>query len=107
MKQLLNPDLVKHKPCDSNWVFLRDLKTIAGYTEVGIGSIEVEIVPETAAEKEALIQQLKETDAVLSTLAGEKPDGVTHLFLTSDCFGISGPVRLLIFSTKPFASKAA
>jgi hypothetical protein len=108
MKRLLNPELVRdNKTCGANWVFLRDFREIPPFREVGIGSIEVEVVPESPAEIEFFKAGLQDTEAALSKLSGMPPNYMPHVILTQDCFDISGPVRILIYSRKPFASNAS
>ena len=81
MKRKLNPDLVWDKrgddrqfPSDEHWVFLRE-PIISGDTkEAGIGPTEIEEIPETEAERDALKQQINETETALSAHAGVHPN---------------------------------
>jgi hypothetical protein len=113
MKRMLNPNLVWQKwptdrtfPFDEHWVFLRDPKDISPQKEVGIGLTEIQEVVESKNEVAQLRRQLQETDAALSALSGCAEEREPYIVLTRDCFGIQGPVRLLIYSGKPFSSGA-
>lgn len=111
MKRTLNPNLVWQKwptdktfPFEEHWVFLREQRDISPQKEVGIGFIEVEEVAESEGAVAQLRCQLRETKTALSALSGIAQDREPHIVLTRECFGFLGPVRLLIYSDKPFSS---
>jgi hypothetical protein len=106
MKRKLNPNLVRLWAGPSHvehWVFLREPKVSGDTKEVGIGPIEIEETPETDEQKEALNRKIKETELALGAHADIEPTVEPHIILTKDCFSFKGPVRLLIYSVKPFA----
>ena len=105
MKRTLNAELVRvwHGNPNAGWVFLRDPKSTSVGSEQGIGHEEIEVMPEPDADRAAFCQQLGETEAALSVLSGIPPEREPCVVLTKDCFGLEGPVRLLIYSDKPFA----
>ena len=105
MKRKLNPDLVWDKrgqnhrfPFDEHWVFLRE----PNHRDERIGQREIEQI-ENKDDENALKAQIRETELALSAHAGAEPAAEPHIILTKDCFGFKGPVRLLIYSDKPFA----
>jgi hypothetical protein len=112
MKQTLNPNLVNFsEPRDPTFVygveeellvFLRDPIDITPHKEVGIGFIEIEVIAESEDIISGIKKQFTEPEAALSTHAGREPRREPHVFLTKDCFGVSGPVRLVIYSDSPF-----
>ena len=105
MKQTLNADLVRvlHGTANAGWVFLRDPKSTIIGREQGIGHEEIEVMPEAEAKRAAFCQQLRETETALSALSDIPPEREPCVVLTKDCFGLEEPVRLLIYSDKPFA----
>jgi len=107
MKRTLNPDLVienRSSVSDEHWVFLRDPKYTAFGPEQGIGRIEIEEIPESKADSAAFRQKVKQTMEALNALAGLPAEREPHVILTKDCLDFEGPVYLLIYSDKPFAS---
>jgi hypothetical protein len=83
---------------------LRDPEDIAPYKEVGIGPITIEEVHESPQNLDNFKRRLHETEKALSSYLGRPADAEPQVILTHDCFGFEGPVRLLIYSNKPFSS---
>ncbi len=105
VKRTLNPALVNRTPASGrlvNWVILGEPQHPILGPEKGIGSIEIEEVPEPEAEKTVLQNQLRETAARLSAQFGVPVRPEPAVILTKDCFGLKGPVRLFVYSSKPF-----
>jgi hypothetical protein len=109
VKRTLNPKLVNATPprdpnflYDGHWVFLRDAKNIAPFNECSIGLIEIEVMSSSEIHIADIKQQVRETEAALSVHAAIEPTPEPHVILTEDCFGLSGPVTLLIYSEQPF-----
>ena len=112
MKRTLNPDLVNATPPRGTrfhdaeqWVILREPKDTGLGKENGIGSVEIDMIDETGADIAGFKQQLRETENALTALSGCDSTRLPQVFLTKDCFDLEGPVRLLIYSDKPFAPK--
>lgn len=84
-------------------MFLKTLPKNGDCRAESIGPNEIEEIPEAATVKNALRQQIRETELALSAHVGVEPAVEPRIILTKDCFGFKGPVRLLIYSDKPFA----
>lgn len=116
MKRKLNPNLVRlwvARSSDEHWVFLGN-QVVRGDTKPReIGPNEIEEIPETHADKNVLRAQIRETELNLRKLTREElepevyarigPWIEPHIILSKDCFEFAGPVRLVIYSDKPFA----
>lgn len=110
MKRQLNPNLARQRsgedktfPFEEHWVILREPKANGDTREPGIGPTSIEEVQESATQRNALAAQIRDTELALADHAGVEPEVSPHLILCRDCFGFIGPVRLLIYSNKPFA----
>jgi hypothetical protein len=110
MKRKLNPDLVWDKrgldrqfAFEEHWVVLRNPVVRGDSRAFGIGHMEIEEIQETPAERNSHGAQIRETELALSAHAGIEPAAEPHIILTKDCFGFNGPVRLFVYSVKPFA----
>ena len=105
MKRRLNPNLVRIRTSglDGGWVFLRDAEHTALGSEEGIGHVGSRGGTGIQRDSAALRQQLRETESALTALSGIPPEREPHTILTKDCFDFEGPVRVLIYSDRPFA----
>jgi hypothetical protein len=115
MKRKLNPDLVRLwavRSNDEHWVFLGN-QVVRGDTRAReIGPTEIEEIPETHADKNALRAEIRETELHLRELARKElepevyariePWTEPHIILSKDYLEFAGPVRFLIYSAKPF-----
>lgn len=113
MKRTLSPNLIRENlwndktfPFDEHWIVLREPRDIPPHQdqEAGIGPIEIEEVAESEDSVTHLRCQWREIESALSASLGIAQDDEPHIVLTRDCFDHQGPVRLLIYSTKPFSS---
>jgi len=104
-RRKLNRDLVRIRLAvpENSWVFLRDPKHTALGREEGIGRMEIEVLPESEEDSAAFRQELRKTESALSDLSGAPADNDPHVVLTKDCFGCEGLLRVVIYSSKPFA----